>query len=71
MVLLQIFLHKKVYLKYLKEYFSAWDEALIAKYISFFKAENILSSEGSYVEISQYVLPYLHLYFSNNNLIAK
>jgi hypothetical protein len=71
MVLLQIFLHKKIDLKYLKEYFSAWDEALIAKYISFFKAENILSSEGSYVEISQYVLPYLHLYFSNNNLIAK
>jgi hypothetical protein len=71
MVLLQIFLHKKIDLKYLKEYFSAWDEALIAKYISFFKDENILSSEGSYVEISQYVLPYLHLYFSNNNLIAK
>ena len=71
MVLLQIFLHKKIDLKYLKEYFSAWDEALIAKYISFFKAENILSFEGSYVEISQYVLPYLHLYFSNNNLIAK
>ena len=71
MVLLQIFLHKKIDLKYLKEYFSAWDEALIAKYISFFKAENILSSEGSYVEISQYVLPYLHLYFSNKNLIAN
>ena len=71
MVLLQIFLHKKIDLKYLKEYFSSWDEALIAKYISFFKAENILSSEGSYVEISQYVLPYLHLYFSNKNLIAN
>ena len=69
-VLLQIFLHKKIDLKYLKEYFSSWDEALIAEYISFFKAENILSSEGSHVEISQYVLPYLHLYFSNKNLIA-
>ena len=56
--------------KYLKEYFSSLDEALIAEYISFFKAENIISNEGSHVEISQYVLPYLHLYFSNKNLIA-
>ena len=70
MFLLQIFLHKKIDLKYLKEYFSSWDEALIAEYISFFKAEKILSSDGSHVEISQYVLPYLHLYFSNKNLIA-
>ena len=71
MVLLQIFLHKKIDLKYLKEYFSNWDEALIAEYISFFKAENILSIEGSYIEINQYVLPYLYLYFSNKNLIAN
>ena len=70
MVLLHVFLHKKIDLKHLKEYFSSWDEALIAEYISFFKAENILSVEGSYIEISQYVIPYLHLYFSNKNLIA-
>jgi len=71
MVLLQVFLHKKINLKYLNEYFSTWDEALIAEYISFFKDENILSSEGSYVEISQYVLPYLNWYFNNKNLIAN
>jgi hypothetical protein len=70
MVLLHVFLHKKIDLKHLKEYFSSWDEALIAEYISFFKAENILSVEGSYIEINQYVIPYLHLYFSNKNLIA-
>ena len=71
MVLLHVFHHKKIDLKYLKEYFSNWDEALIAEYISFFKAENILSIDGSYIEISQYVIPYLHLYFSNKNLIVN
>jgi hypothetical protein len=70
MVLLQIFLHKKIDLKYLKEFFSSWDDALIAEYISFFKAENILSNEGSYVEISPYVLPHLYLYLCSKNLIA-
>ena len=69
-VLLQVFLHKKIDLKNLKEYFSSWDEALISEYISFFKAENILSIEASYVEINKYVLPYLNLYFTNKNLIA-
>ena len=71
MILLQVFLHKRIDLKYLTEYFSNWDESLIAEYVSFFKAENILSVEGSYVEISQYVIPYLHLYFSNKNLIVN
>ena len=37
---------------------------------SFFKAENILSNEGSYVEISPYVLPHLYLYLCSKNLIA-
>ena len=70
MVLLQVFLHKKIDLKHLKEYFSNWDEALIAEHISFFKAENILSIEATFIEINQYVLPYLNLYFINKNLIA-
>jgi hypothetical protein len=70
MVLLQVFIHKKIDLKHLKEYFISWDEALISEYISFFKAENLLSSEASFIEINKYVLPYLNLYFTNKNLIV-
>jgi hypothetical protein len=70
-ILLQIFLHKRINLKHLEEYFSGWEDSEITEHISFFKTEKILFIDGNYAEISPYVMPYLNKYLKENNLILN
>jgi len=70
-ILLQIFLHKKINLKHLEEYFLIWEDSEIAEHISFFKTEKILFIDGNYAEISPYILPYLNKFLKQNNLILN
>ena len=69
LILLQFYYHKKINLKNLKEYFDDNLDLNISEYISMFKAENILITNGVYTEINPYLIKDLLHYFKNKNLI--
>ena len=69
LILLQFYYHKKINLKNLKEYFDDNIDLNISEYISMFKAENILITNGVYTEINPYLIKDLLHYFKNKNLI--